>query len=78
MKKYSVYLIMGVLSVVIFFLQFNYGKKYMPSTYYQVYLDNEVIGTIESSDELKKYISENGELIKKQVNEYSVDVDRIF
>lgn len=77
MKKYSVYLIVGLLSIGIFFLQFNYKKKYLPSTYYQVYLDNEVIGTISSSEELKKYINDNGKLIKNQVNEYSIDVEKI-
>ena len=77
MKKYSIYLIVGVLSIGIFFLQFNNEKKYIPSTYYQVYLDNEVIGIIKSSDELRKYISNNGDLIKNKVNEYIIDVDRI-
>lgn len=77
MKKYSIYLIVGVLSIGIFFQQFNNEKKYIPSTYYQVYLDNEVIGIIKSSDELRKYISNNGDLIKNKVNEYIIDVDRI-
>lgn len=77
MKKYGIYLIVGVLSIGIFFLQFNNEKKYIPSTYYQVYLDNEVIGIIKSSDELRKYISNNGDLIKNKVNEYIIDVDRI-
>ena len=77
MKKYVVYIIIFLIGVFVFFLQFNYRKNTKPITLYQVYLDNEKIGVIKSKDELEKYISSQGEIIKQQVENYRVDVERI-
>lgn len=77
MKKYVVYIIIFLIGVFVFFLQFNYRKNTKPITLYQVYLDNEKIGVIKSKDELEKYISSQGEIIKQQVEDYRVDVERI-
>lgn len=44
-----------------------------PRTYYQVYLEGEAIGVIESKDELEKYIDEKNEEYKEQLG-----VDTIY
>ncbi len=65
-------MILGIilLSMITFGLQFQYQKTYQPHTYYQVYLDDSVIGMIESEDELEQYVSKQGTLIKNQVMVY--------
>ncbi len=77
MKKYMVYMIVLLIGVGVFLLQFNYVRKYQPSIYYQVYLDNEKIGVIKSKEEFERYIKSQGAIIKEQVEKYSVDVDRV-
>lgn len=77
MKKYFVYIFVLILGVLVFYLQFNYGKKYKPYTFYQVYLDNEKIGIINSKDDFEKHIQEQGSVIKSKLNEYSIDVEKI-
>ena len=77
MRKYIVYIVVLLIGVGVFFLQFGYSKKVLPTSLYQVYLDNEKIGIIKSKEELEKYISSQGELVKEQVNKYNIEVDRI-
>lgn len=77
MKKYTVYIIVAIVGACVFFLQFSNDKKSQPTTLYQVYLDNEVIGTIKSKEKFEKYISSRGEIIKEQVKKYNNDVERI-
>lgn len=59
-----------LLSLSIFWLGFGYRKGEEPNTYYQVYLDGELIGTISSKKKLEKYIDAQNEYIK---NKYNVD-----
>ncbi len=75
LKKYAIVVVVGLLSIGIFFLQFQYQKTYQPHTYYQVYLDEDVIGVIESPEELATYISKQGDLIRNQVIEYQEQLD---
>ena len=77
MKKYIVYIIVLLIGMGVFLLQFGYTKKFQPTTVYQVYLDNEKIGVIKSKEELESYIGSQGELIKKQVSDYKEKIDRI-
>lgn len=70
-------MIILVLSIGIFFLQFQYKKTYQPHTYYQVYLDEKVIGIIESKTQLEEYISAQGTLIKDQVIKYREQLEII-
>lgn len=77
MKKYITYIIVLLVGLCVFILQFSYKKNMVPTTFYQVYLDNEKIGVIKSKEELEKYISSQGELIKKQVSDYKVSLDRL-
>lgn len=76
MRKYFIYIIVLLIGLGVFFLQFGYGKKYQPYTLYQVYLDDEKIGIIESKEDLEAYIHSQGDVIKEQVEKYSIDVDR--
>jgi murein DD-endopeptidase MepM/ murein hydrolase activator NlpD len=54
-------------------LGFNYKKETHPNNYYQVYLDDKVLGVIKSKKELEDYINKRGENIKRKY-----DVDRIY
>ena len=45
---------------------FSNKKNVTPSTYYQVYLEGKLLGTISSKTELENYIDRNGEYYKKK------------
>ena len=77
MKKLFIYIIVLLVGAGVFLLQFGYTKKYQPTSVYQVYLDNEKIGVIDSKEELEEYVGSQGELIKKQVSDYDVKIERI-
>lgn len=70
MKKVLSIILITICGIFIFYLQFNYKKQVYPISYYQVYLDNEIVGVIKSKDEFDEYVSNQGELIKKQVQDY--------
>lgn len=75
MKKIGMGLIITILSLMIFILGFDYRANEMPNEYYQVYLDDKLIGTIRSKDELTNYISAEGEKIKSKVEDYQFLLD---
>ena len=77
MKKIGVYFLVFIISIVIFLLGFNYNSVKQPFTYYKVYLDSELIGTIESKEELEKYINNQANVIRKNVKEYSLKLEAI-
>ena len=77
MKKISTYFLIILLSVIVFLLGFNYDKARQPHTYYQVYLDNELIGMIESKKELEEYINNQANDIRDNVKEYNSKLDAI-
>lgn len=70
MKKFGLGLIVVIFSLMIFILGFDYRANEIPNEYYQVYLDDKLIGTIRSKDELTKYVSNEGEKIKNKVLDY--------
>lgn len=70
MKKFSILLIVSVLIFSIFLLGFSVNSAKEPNTYYQVYLDGEILGTIYSKQKLDDYIDQKGEAIKEK---YGVD-----
>jgi murein DD-endopeptidase MepM/ murein hydrolase activator NlpD len=74
-KKILSIILLIICGIFIFYLQFNYERKYQPQTYYQVYLDNEIIGTIKSREEFDEYVSKQGDLIRNQVQEYKEDLE---
>lgn len=70
MKKFGIFTIIIILAIAIFALGYDYNHaKSEPNTYYQVYLEKEVLGVIKSKKELEKYIDKKGDYYKKK---YSV------
>lgn len=57
-----------ILSSVIFLLGFQSKNSEAPNTYYQVYLDDQILGTIKSKKKLNSYIDKRGNYIKKKYN----------
>lgn len=66
LKKIPSVILILTLCSIIFSLGFQKKQTEIPTTYYQVYLDDEVLGTIKSKNELEKYIDNKGEYIKKK------------
>ncbi|MBE6139562.1 MAG: M23 family metallopeptidase [Firmicutes bacterium] len=77
MKKISTYFFIVLLSVIVFLLGFDYNTIKKPNTYYQVYLDNELIGLIKSKEELETYIKEQSNTIKTNIKEYKLKLEAI-
>lgn len=73
MKKVTGLIVLGLISVSVFLLGFDYRTTKEPNNYYQVYLDEKVVGTINSKEELEKFIDKRGDFIKKQY-----EVDSVF
>ena len=66
MKKISMYILVFLLSLVVFIFGFQDKNSIEPNYLYQVYLDDEVLGVIESKDELEEYIDKECASIKEQ------------
>lgn len=74
MKKITMIIITILIAVVIIYFQLiNNSKQTEPKTYYNVYLDGELLGSIKSKTELEKYIDKENEEYKKKY-----DVDTIY
>lgn len=69
MKKIIVVLSVFLTLTLIFF-SFGYKKNTTIKTYYNVYLKEELLGTIDSKSDLDKYINEKNKLIR---NKYKID-----
>nr|MBP3258492.1 M23 family metallopeptidase [Bacilli bacterium] len=70
MKKVLCGILVTILSVITFCLAYDYRDTKSPNNYYKVYLNDEVIGVIQSKSKLEKFIDAEGESIKKK---YGVD-----
>ena len=77
MKKVSTYFIVIIISAIVFLLGFSQTIGKQPNTFYQVYLDDELIGTIESKKELENYINTQADSIRQNVKEYKLKIDAI-
>lgn len=77
MKKIGTYLLVFILSIVIFLLGFNHDTSKQPGTYYNVYLDNELVGMIESKEELDEYINSQADTIRENIRKYTLILDSI-
>lgn len=77
MKKIRTYFLIITLSILVFLLGFDYKMTTKPFTYYQVYLDSELIGTIESKEELERYINSQADTIRSNVKKYNLKLDAI-
>ena len=77
MKKISTYFFVILLCIIVFLLGFGHQSIRQPNTYYQVYLDNELIGLIESKEELEDYINSQADTIRNNVKEYNLKLAAI-
>ena len=77
MKKIGIYFLVFIVSVVIFLVGFDYNTNVDPNELYNVYLKDELIGTINSKDELEKYIDNQATIIRKNILEYQNKIDAI-
>lgn len=68
MKKTIFIIFILILTSITVFFGFSNKTNNQPNTYYQVYLDGELIGNINSQKKLEKYISATEEAIKEKYN----------
>lgn len=73
MKKIPIIILTILIGLSVVMLGFGYNRHIEPNHYYQVYLDEKLLGTIKSKEELDSYIDKRGEYIKKKYN-----VDKIY
>jgi len=73
MKKFTMWLFVLILSSIVFLLGFNTKTNLEPKYLYQVYLDDQVLGVIESKNELEEYIDSQGSTLKEKYN-----VDKVY
>lgn len=73
MKKYTIFFLIAIVGISLFLLGFNYRNTTHPKEVYQVYLNDEVIGVVDSLKKLNNYIDKRGEYIKEKYN-----VDTIY
>lgn len=66
MKKFSVWLFIFLISLCTIALGFQNKKVLTPNYLYQVYLDDEVLGIINSKKALEEYIDQKGKAIKEE------------
>ena len=77
MKKFGLYSVIVLICSAVFMLGFSYEHPTQPYTFYQVYLDGELLGTIDSKQELEDYIDNQGSIIKSNVSEYQKKLEII-
>lgn len=70
MKKVLLFLTIFVSSCAILYLSMSFKSVSEPNHYFTVYLEGDLIGTVQSKKELEKYIDESGKTIKET---YGVD-----
>lgn len=73
MKKVLLGIFVLLLASITAFLGFSNERNNQPQTYYQVYLDGELLGNIKSKDSLEKYISNTQKYIKEKY-----DIDEVY
>lgn len=75
MKKLGIIFLTILLGIIVFYSEIAIAgsNEKEPKTYYNVYLDGDLLGTIESKTELEKYIDNQNEEYKKMYN-----VDTIY
>lgn len=66
MKNFIKIILILILSIIIIYLGFNYDPAINASSLYKVYLNDEVIGVINSKEELENYIDKQCDKYKKK------------
>lgn len=77
MKKVSIYFSFILIVLLIFVLGFSNQKSKKPNYYYQVYLDGEYLGTIDSKKSLENYITKQANIIRDNVKNYNNQITAI-
>ena len=73
MKKVLTVVLSLIIGIGTFYLSINTTRSEEPNMYYQVYLDEELIGTIKNKESLEKYIDSESEYYKKKY-----DVKKVY
>lgn len=74
MKKIGIIFLILVITIPVLFFQLTTSKKEVePQTYYKVYLDGDMVGSIKEKEDLEKYIDKQNSEYKKEYN-----VDNIY
>lgn len=69
MKKIIMIILLTISIIIITFFSMSYNKKNVePQTYYKIYLNGQILGIINSKEELENYINIEQEHIKKIYN----------
>lgn len=66
MKKFFSIVVLVIIGISIFCLGFNYKTISNSNSFYQVYLNGEILGVIESKKELEDYINKQNKKYKKE------------
>lgn len=77
MKKIGNILLVLVISTIVFLLGFSHKISRQPYTLYNVYLDGELLGVIESKSELENYINSQANTIRENVLKYEIELTAI-
>ena len=77
MKNIGKYFLIVLLSVIVFLFGFGYKTNKQPNALYRVYLDNELLGVIESKKELEEYINNQANTIRDNLRKYSLRIEAI-
>lgn len=77
MKKIGNILLVLVISTIVFLLGFSHKISRQPYTLYNVYLDGELLGVIESKSELENYINSQANTIRENVLKYEIELAAI-
>ena len=68
MKKIISFIIVILVGAIAFYLAYDYKNTKSPNSYYKIYLNDEVIGVVQSKEKLLKYIDKENETIKEKYN----------
>lgn len=64
--RVSYMIVIILVGILAFYLGFSNQNNNVPSTVYQVYLDGNVVGTVNDQDKLEEYINKKEEAVKKK------------
>ena len=70
MKKIVGYVLLVATVLILTLIVFKYKGTKQPFIHYNVYLDSELVGTIESKKELEDYINSQARTIRNNVNKW--------
>lgn len=68
MKKFTALIVVAVMIAVVCVLGLTQNRTAEPNYFYQVYMEDKLIGTIKSKKALEEYIDDNGKYYKNKYN----------